>query len=172
MKAPDLELRDERPIGRRGTRFRRAWTFKGDAIERILPFIEGAPGAVVHACCGASVVPGETLRVDLHHPSADLAIDVADLDKHVQGASVVIMDPPYAMDVAQKQRMVNACMRALRPGGLFILHAPWWPKWRKVADLVEAWIREDANLGWPHPPVVLSIWRKRPLSERQAEGQA
>lgn len=142
--------------------FREGWQFKGDAIERIDAMMGNAPGPVLHVCCGAARLKREDLRVDLYHPSADRAWDVRELDKKCAEEGirpgVIVMDPPYGKgmwDLAYRQRVSNACMRALGPGGLLIIHAPWQPKFNKVAKVAGFFWREDTNLGFPDSPVLL-----------------
>lgn len=147
--------------------FRDGWEFKGDAVERIDEMMAGTPGPVIHVCCGAGYLKREDLRVDLYHPSADRAWDAQQLDKRLaeEGivAGVIVMDPPFGKkmwDLAKRQRVVNACMRSLPPGGLFIVHAPWQPKFNKVAEVERFMWRRDTNLGFPDSPVLLVAYRK------------
>lgn len=165
----EMALTDYRSKGKKAEGgFRLAWSFKSDAAERIKEILEAESvwEPVVHGFCGASApIAKPEIRVDLHHPSADLKVDFADLDKHVQGAPVVFMDPPYGGNVATKQRLLAAGLRALRPGGLLIVHAPWWPRFRgahlELGPVYGPFFREDNSIGWPHPPVILSCWRKK-----------
>src|SRR5690349_1537333 len=108
-----LATSDYRSTGKRAEGgFRLAWPFKADAIQRIKDILfaeqEGSGvGTVVHGFSGASPpLVHHEVRVDLHHPDATLKIDVADLDKHVQNAAVVVIDPPYGGNVATKQRIL------------------------------------------------------------------
>lgn len=158
---PTLVMADKRPKGKRGVSWRPAWGFKGPTTERLAQILaDHAPeGPVVHVCCGPSTIPTETLRVDLEHPSADLNIDAADLDKHVQGAAVVFMDPPYAWPLPMRQLAACAGFRSLAVGGLLITHAPWLPRF-PGAELEILDVREDSGFHWPLPPVMLSVWRK------------
>lgn len=160
--------------------FRRAWPFKADAVERIAAIIdrefqvEGV-GTVINGFCGASApLTYHEVRVDLHHPSATLRVDMADLDKHVQNAAIIVMDPAYAEPVQVRQRILSAAMRALRPGGLLVVHAPWWPRFKgaelQTGAVFGPFFREDVSIGWPHPPVILSCWRKVGLCSRCATG--
>lgn len=159
MRAQLLES-DNRPRGKKGVSWRPAWGFKGPTVDKIGQILESAPeGAIVHACCGPSHIPGETIRVDLEHPSADLLIDIGDLDKHVQDAAVVFMDPPYAWTLPMRQKAASAGFRALKTGGLLVTHAPWLPRF-PGANLESLDYRDDPGLNWPLPPVMLSVWRK------------
>lgn len=146
--------------------FRPAWVFKGDAIPRILELLEGCPKPWVHGCCGSAVIPGEDRRIDLYHPSGE-DIDMAEIDKHVQGAGAIIIDPPYpesAWDLATRQKVVSACARALKPGGRLIIHAPWQPRYpRSFMRLMEPFfLRDDSKLSFPQPPVLLCAYEKQP----------
>lgn len=167
MAATDYRSRGKKAEGG----FRLAWPFKADAPAHIQAIIaseleQGIDGGViVHACSGSSpkLHPLE-VRVDLHHPSADYKADVQQLDLIIQGAAIVVIDPPYGGDVATKQRILAACLRSLRPGGLLVLHAPWWPRFKGASlekgAIYGPFFREDNSIGWPHPPVILSCWRK------------
>jgi len=158
-----LATRDYRPTGGNGSAFREAWGFKGDAIPRIVELLGAQPHPWIHACCGAAVVPGEDVRLDLFHPSGQ-PIDVQFIDQHYQNAGAIIIDPPYGEDawgLDMRQRVVSACMRALGPGGLLIVHAPWQPKFtRRQATVERTLVREDSQLDWPMPPVLLRAYRK------------
>lgn len=161
----NLSATDNRGLQKRGdARFRAAWGFKGDAVERIVEIIKDEPGPWIHACCGNAVIPGEDVRVDLHHPSG-LNIDIQDLDLHFQDAGVVVIDPPYGekewpLDV--RQRAMTACWRALRPGGLLVVHSPWQPRfaaeWMRLQESI--YMREDTRLTWPMTPILLCAYRK------------
>jgi len=160
-----LAATDYRGISKRGDpRFRPAWGFKGDAVERILELIKDEPHPWMHACSGAAVIPGEDHRIDMHHPSAE-RIDVQDLDKHYQGLGVVVIDPPYGnkeWPLDARQRAMTACWRALRAGGLLVVHAPWQPRfaaeWMRLQEPI--WFREDGRLTWPMTPVLICAYRK------------
>jgi len=165
-----LATNDYRSTGKHVGGFRRAWPFKADAPERVRAIIEQefsdrGVGTVINGFCGSSApLTYHEMRVDLHHPSATLKADMAELDLHVKNAAIVVMDPPYAEPVNVRQRILAAGIRALRPGGLLVVHAPWWPRF-KGAQLVQGdrhgpFFREDNSIGWPHPPVILSCWRK------------
>lgn len=146
--------------------FRPAWRFKGDAIPRIQQLLEGVPHPWVHGCCGSATIPGEDRRVDLYHPSGE-SIDLAEIDLHMQEVGAIIIDPPYpegAWDLPTRQRVVSACARALRVGGRLIVHAPWQPRFpRRYMRLVEpSFLRDDAKLDFPMPPVLLCGYVKQP----------
>lgn len=146
--------------------FRLTWAFKGDAIPRIQQLLEGVPHPWIHGCCGGAVIPGEDRRIDLHHPSGE-PIDLEDIDKHVQDAGAIIIDPPYleaAWDLPKRQKVVSACARALRVGGRLIVHAPWQPRFpRAYMRLVEpTFLRDDAKLDFPMPPVLLCAYERQP----------
>lgn len=146
--------------------FRLTWTFKGDAIPRILELLKDVPHPWIHGCCGSAVIPGEDRRLDLHHPSGE-HIDMAEIDRHIQGAGAIIIDPPYseaAWDLPTRQKVVSACARALRPGGRLIIHAPWQPRFpRRLMRLVEPmFLRDDAKLDFPMPPVLLCAYERQP----------
>lgn len=180
---PELALSDKRGPKMPPAAFREAWTFKGDAIPRILQLLEGVPHPWIHGCCGSAVIPGEDRRVDLYHPSGE-AIDLAEIDQHIQDAGAIIIDPPYpesAWDLPMRQRVVSACARALRPGGRLIIHAPWQPRFpRRYMRLVEPFfLRDDEKLDFPMPPVLLCAFQKQPdpmsarrRASRRNEGQA
>lgn len=146
--------------------FRPAWRFKGDAIPRIIELLEDVPHPWIHGCCGSAVIPGEDRRIDLFHPSGE-DIDMAEIDKHVQGAGAIIIDPPYpekAWDLPMRQRVVSACARALRPGGRLIVHTPWQPRFprRYMRRVDPVFIRDDAKLDFPMPNVVLAAYERQP----------
>ena len=112
----DILDADRRPRGRKGVSWRPAWRFKGATIDHLAEVLADAPGPVVHACCGPSRIPREDVRVDLEHPSADLIVDVCELDAHVKGVGTVFMDPPYGWDLPTRQRAASAAWRCLRGG--------------------------------------------------------
>lgn len=159
----ELSAKDYRRPYRNGAEFQVAWGFKGDAIPRILQMLDGVPHPWIHGCCGAAIIPGEDVRIDLHHPSG-LPIDLQFIDQHYQNAGAIIIDPPYgedAWDLPMRQRVVSACSRALAPNGLLIVHAPWQPKFpRRTMKRVSVWVRDDAQLDWPMPPVLLAAYQK------------
>lgn len=160
-----LATDDYRGTKRTGAQFREAWGFKGDAVPRMAELADGSPHPWIHLCCGDAFIPGEDRRIDLYHPSGE-KIDARDLDAHVQGAGAIFMDPPYglgAWDLAYRQKVINACMRALAPGGRLIVHAPWQPKFNTVARRVgRVYFRDDANLGFPDCPVLICAYQKEP----------
>lgn len=163
---PTLAASDLRGPKMPAAAFRPAWTFKGDAIPRVLQLLDGVPHPWIHGCCGGAVIPGEDRRIDLHHPSGE-PIDLEVIDKHVQDAGAIIIDPPYpeaAWDLPKRQRVVSACARALRPGGRLIVHAPWQPRFpRAYMRLVEPmFLRDDAKLDFPMPPVLLCAYERQP----------
>lgn len=158
----DLEIltADTRPTGKKGISWRPSWSFKGPTVDELEPWLADLPGPVVHVCCGPSYIPHETLRVDLEHPSAQLMIDATDLDKHVERASAVFMDPPYAWDLPTRMKAACAAWRCLDRGGLLITHAPWLPR-MAGGELESLKVRHEPSwMGWPLPPVMLSVWRK------------
>ena len=147
-----------------GSIFQVAWGFKGDAVPRISEMLKGVPHPWIHACCGAAVIPGEDVRVDLHHPSGQ-PLDVQFIDQHYQNAGAIIIDPPYgeeAWDLPMRQRVMSACSRALAPGGVLIVHAPWQPKFprRTMKRREPVYVRDDAQLDWPMAPVMLAAYDK------------
>jgi hypothetical protein len=104
--------------------FRAGWSFKGNATATIDKMIADTEGPILHVCCGAAILPREDLRVDLYHPSADRAWDARFIDvecaKEGIRPGVIVIDPPYGKKMwplPYRQRVVNACMRALRGGG-------------------------------------------------------
>jgi len=146
--------------------FRKTWRFKGDAIPRILQLMEGAPHPWIHGCCGSAIIPGEDRRIDLYHPSGE-SIDMAEIDKHIQGAGAIIIDPPYsegAWDLPTRQRVGSACARALRPGGRLIVHAPWQPRFPRayMRELDPCFKRDDAKLDFPQAPVLIVGYERQP----------
>lgn len=156
--------------------FRPTWTFKGDAIPKIQQLLEGAPKPWIHGCCGSAIIPGEDRRIDLYHPSGE-DIDLAEIDLHIQGAGAIIIDPPYpesAWDLPMRQRVVSACARALAPGGRLIIHAPWQPRFARGAmKLLEPmFLRDDAKLDFPMPPVLLCAYEKLPDPPSKRRRQA
>lgn len=162
----DLALRDVRAPKAQPAAFRPSWRFKGDAIPRILQLLEGVPHPWVHGCCGSAIIPGEDRRIDLYHPSGE-DIDMAEIDRHIQGAGAIIIDPPYpegAWDLPMRQRVVSACARALQSGGRLIVHAPWQPRFpRRYMRLVDPiFMRDDARLDFPMPPVMLCAYERNP----------
>ncbi len=163
---PTLAVEDKRGEKLAPAAFRLAWTFKGDAIPKIQQLLEGVPHPWIHGCCGSAVIPGEDRRIDLYHPSGE-PIDLQEIDKHVQGAGAIIIDPPYpesAWDLPTRQRVVSACARALAVGGRLIVHAPWQPRFpRRYMRLVEpSFLRDDAKLDFPMPPVLLCAYERQP----------
>lgn len=168
-----LAASDYRAPRKSGFRYRRAWSFK-DETEA---FIAGrmtaleAPAPLLHVCAGASRLPG--LRVDLVHPGADVRADGTRLPFRDGSVGTVVMDPPWGADsmaapgpgkatergVSARKRLLEEALRVVRQGGLIFVYAPWMPRYL-VADLVEAWIREENRIGLPLPPVLLTVWRK------------
>lgn len=162
-----IVMQDKRPTGKRGVQWRPAWTFKGPTQDFLTEVLKDCPRPLIHVCCGPSHIPYEDTRVDLEHPTADLNIDARDLDKHIQGAGTVFMDPPYAWDLGTRQRAIAAAFRAIRKGGWLALHAPWVPRmpggWNRGL-----WWREDPGYHWPHPPIMFSLWEKGVATTKSA----
>lgn len=168
MTAPTLALQDRRAVAAASQcEFREGWSFKGKPEPVIDRMIGATPGPIIHGCCGAARLVREDLRVDLYHPSADRKWDLREIDKRCAEEGIrpgtIFIDPPYGKKMwplPYRQKVVNACMRALRPGGLLIVHAPWQPKFNKVAKREGFYWREDNNLGFPDGPVLLVAYRK------------
>lgn len=160
--AAEPPMVDSRPRSRRvnrgsgGIKFRKAWKFKGRTDELLREMLATAPRPIVHVCCGSSSI-GDVL-VDIDHENADVRADACNLP--FRDVGTVLMDPPYQMPIHIRARFVAGCIEAIRPGGLFILHAPWMPREKKGLVLEEAEIRKPGKgLGFPQAPIIVSSWR-------------
>lgn len=155
-------MSDNRPTSRRvnrgsgGIKFRKAWKFKGRTAELLREILATAPRPIVHVCCGSSSL-GDVL-VDIDHANADVKGDARQLP--FRDVGTVLMDPPYQMPLDERARFVAGCLATIRPGGLFILHAPWMPREKKGLTLEDAEIRKPGKgLGFPQAPIIVSIYR-------------
>lgn len=177
---PDARPRGKRAVrGTGGVEWRPSWTFKGDETEdRLRALTESERGPVLHACCGASRV-GD-VRLDLGGPAMNLRADATAMPFRDGTFGAVLMDPPYNIPGPLKARLVHECLRVTRPGGAFILHAPWFGALARLV-LEDAAVRVDeGGRHWPRAPVMLTKWRvvrtpgsrstrwRRPPTERDA----
>lgn len=156
--SPSLLPSDDRPRGRRGLTYRRAWSFKDETEPFLAGLVRDLPHPWVHCFSGASRL-GD-IRVDLVHPDADIHGDVADLVALLgHPVPVIIADPPWAAPYALRWTWIKAMRDALEPGGTLVLYAPWMPA-EYGLELQDAFIRRQTGWRFPEAPVVASIWRK------------
>lgn len=158
----DALMRDTRPRSRRvnrgsgGIKFRKAWKYKGRTEELLREILATAPRPVLHVCSGSSSL-GDVL-VDIDHAKADVKGDARNLP--FRNVGTVLIDPPYHMPLDERARFVAGCLAAIRPGGLFILHAPWMPREKKGFVLEDVEVRKPGKgLGFPQAPILVSIYR-------------
>lgn len=137
--------------------YREAWAWKGTTEGWLEQQLATAPRPHLHVCSGSSALGDVT--VDLAHPDAMVRGDARALPVKDRSAGTVLMDPPWRMLMAEKQAFITEAGRVLRPGGLLLLYAPWWPTplW---AELEQAWVRVNGKHQLPFPAVLLSRWRK------------
>lgn len=161
--APPTPPRNGRTTdGPDGVHFRAAWRFPPGVEDFIAAQLHDAPRPILHAFCGSSRL-GD-VRLDLVHPGADVRADARSLPFSDGSFGTILADPPFRMpgnDLVERQAVVREAGRVLRPGGVFLLHAPWMPAplW---ADLENVWVRHQARHRLPGPAVLLTAWRKRP----------
>lgn len=159
-----LVAHDARPRKRDGgVAYREAWAFKGTTEDWLRNQLTEMPHPIVHVCSGASRL-GD-IRVDIVHPGADIRADGRHLPFRDGSIGTVLMDPPWKLEAAERQRLISAAGRALRRGGALLLYAPWWPSplW---ADLEVAYVRVNGKHQLPLAPVIFSRWRKRADANR------
>jgi SAM-dependent methyltransferase len=161
---------DRRPRTQKGgSHWRPSWAFKGPTVDQFRRILANIDGTVLHVCSGPSRigVPGE-ITVDLHHPAADVRADARNLP--FQEVAAVVMDPPYGekvWDLPTRQRVCCEALRTLRHGGLFVLHAPWAPRFVTEAALLDVAYRIDSMIDFPHPFVALTVWQKTGRTSHQ-----
>lgn len=150
-----FQMRDTRlKTGRTGIVYRPAWGFKGSTKAKILSELEDCPRPVLHIPCGASNI-GD-VKADLFHPGAQVKCDVEALP--FRNVGTILSDPPWGLPVDVRQRWISQFFKALRPGGVLLLYAPWFPHYRRL-ELERAWVRQFTG-GFPHNAVLLTRWRR------------
>lgn len=99
------------------------------------------------------------MRVDLHHPAADVHADARDLPFDDAAFGTIIADPPFTIqDLMERQAWITEMGRVARPGGQVILHAPWFPKPVWARDLLDVFVRTGFRYRLPHEAVIVSVW--------------
>lgn len=141
----------------KGMHYREAWAFKGLTPELIADQLKTCPGPVYHIFSGSSEL-GD-VKVDLFHPAADFKADARKLPFPERSVGTVLMDPPWAMPLGDRQLVVSEAGRILRKDGILLLYGPWWPTplW---AELDGAWVRVNGKHQLPFAPILLSRWRR------------
>lgn len=146
------------PSGRTGIHWRPAWIWPDATEDLIQEQLQTCPPPVVHVCSGSSRV-GD-LRIDLHHPGADVHADARRLPLADESAGTILMDPPWTIqDLRERHRFVCEAGRVLAIDGVFLLYGPWMPRptW---ATLESAWIRNQQRFRLPGSAITLTRWRK------------
>lgn len=162
-----LVMEDRRMVsGRTGSRWRPVWGWGKETEAFMREVLQDAPRPILHAGCGASRV-GD-IRLDLHHPGADLKADCRDLPFEDGTIGTVVQDPPWTVAGLQdREKWVQEAKRVLRVGGLYVVHAPWAPA-RPTLEFVSGFIRDDSMFnGFPRSPILITAWRKRSNGTRR-----
>jgi hypothetical protein len=162
-----MVMQDRRvKTGRHGAKWRPIWGWGKDTEAFMREVLQDAPRPVVHVGCGASRI-GD-VRLDLHHPGADIKADARALPLADGYAGTVIHDPPWTVEVLpEREKWVQEAKRVLRVGGLYVLHAPWAPA-RPTMRFEKAFLRDDTDWNsFPRSPVLITVWRKRSNGTRR-----
>lgn len=150
-----LQADNHHRSARTGIEWRPAWIWPDETEDLVADLVEDAPTPVLHVASGSSLV-GD-IRLDLHHPAADVHADATQLPLESNSVGTVIADPPFTIqDLMERQAWVSEMGRVARD--LVILHAPWFPKPSWAEDLREAYIRTGFRHRLPYSPVVISVW--------------
>ncbi len=151
-------------LARKEYRFVKCWKTPGPARDHILQ-VAGtlAPaGTGLHLCAGTWVIPGYR-NVDMHPQSPEIEAGNALEFPGLEEWDIVISDPPFSWPVDYRDRLDQVVTRLLRPGGHFILNAPWLPVASPGLDLrdVFVWSRHDlAGTAHDNNAVLISVSRK------------
>lgn len=144
--------------GRTGIRWRPAWIWPEATEVLIREQIEDVPGPVIHVCSGSSTL-GD-VRIDLHHPRAQVHADARCLPLADESAGCVVMDPPWTIkDLRERHRFVCEAGRVLQVGGVLLLYGPWMPR-PNWATLEDCWVRHQSRFRLPGPAPTITRWRK------------
>lgn len=117
---------------------------------------------VLHICSGSSKL-GD-VRVDAVHDAANLKADMFHLPFPDHSFPVVVIDPPYELNLQDRCKLAKELARVHRPGGRLLWKAPWLPHegFYQIHDVtvqsIRAGLPRDAHL-------LVRATRRTPSSE-------
>jgi hypothetical protein len=123
-------------------KFVKAWAWPDGVEKHVGSLIEGYS---LHVCCGESKI-GD-VRIDLTK-QADVKADMFHLPIRNASFDTVICDPPWKLGYHRRYKLLYQLRDALKPGGLLIFNAFWYPRTRGLV------VEEQMYVG-----LVKAAWR-------------
>jgi len=135
--------------------FVKAWRAPRDVLSLMK---KKCKGRVLNLCCGDSLIGDVNVDLKPQYPQvikADILADDFDLKEQFD---TVVADPPWNWDYVRRHKFNKVVGKHLKDGGLFILNAPWLPKYKY--DILEIYI-PFVNGGFQSNITAITIAQKR-----------
>ncbi len=144
-------------------------------VKRVMAMVGSA--RLLHLCCGRCRIPGAVNVDNQLLPEVDVLADVEDLPFKRESFDVVLIDPPYSEEDAQRykqkrllraSKVLQECHRVLMPGGYVFWLDERYPSYRRTTWKLVGLV--GIVTGFERRTRALSILKKRGENLQGDEG--